>query len=484
MGSYMLLGLKLAFNWMNLLMAVLGAVAGITFGALPGFTAAMGVAVLLPLTYGMSSEAGLILLGSVFCGAMYGGSISAILLHTPGTPAAAATVIDGYELTKKGRAGEALREAATASFLGGIFAVTVLLFIAPPLARAALRFGPPEYFLLAVFGLTIIATISEKSLIKGIISGILGLLLGTVGMDPTLGFPRFTFGEPNLTQGIALVPALIGLFSISEVLNLVKLKDQKYVAATKQIHIGFPTLSHIKKMATTYLRSAIIGTFVGILPGAGGSIASFMSYNEAKRASKHPELFGTGIIEGVAACEAANNAMASGALIPMLTLGIPGDSVAAILMGGLMIHGLQPGAELFTKHAHIAYTFIIGLYLANMAFFLIGILAAPYFVHVTKTPVNVLAAVIVVLAVMGSYAVGNNLFNVWVMLFFGFLGYLMRLCGFDVTPVVLGIILGPIAEKGLVQSLTISRGSNFFIYLVSRPISLILIILTIILFSA
>lgn len=477
-------GLVSAITFQNICMVIIGSALGIFFGALPGFTATMGVAVLLPLTFGMPPETGLILLGSIFYGAMYGGSISAILLNTPGTPSAAATGIEGYPLTKKGRAGEALREAATASFLGGLFSVTCLLLIAPPLSQISLKFGPPEFFLLAVFGLTIIISVSGQSLVKGIISGVLGMIVGTVGMDPLLAYPRFTFGFSNLVEGIPLIPALIGLFSISEVLNLVKLKDQKRnIATSKKIQVGFPSLKHIKELIRTYLRSSIIGVFIGMLPGAGGSIASFLAYNEAKRASKHPDKFGTGIVEGLAACETANNAMAGGALIPMLTLGIPGDAVSAIMMGGLLIHGLNPGPELFSGSTSIvAYTFIIGLYLANIAFFLFGICASPYFARITNIPANILAAIVVVFAVTGSYAVSNRMFDVWIMLFFGFLGYFLRIYGFNVIPIVLGIILAPIAERGLAQSVAISGGGimNLLAYFVHRPISLVLIILIII----
>lgn len=474
------------FQLSNLLISAAGVFTGIIFGGLPGFTASMGVAILLPITFGMNPATGLILLGSLFAGAMYGGSVSAILINTPGTPSAAATVLDGHPMCKRGKAGDALREAVFASFLGGIFGVTVLLLFAPPLARISLMFGPPEYFLLAMFGLTIIATISEKAVFKGLLAGALGLLISTIGMDPLLGIPRFTMGSANLIDGIQLIPAMIGLFSIPEVLDMIYRhrhpEDQpveEFCTDFKSIKIGFPKLRQIIKFIPIYIRSSIIGTGVGILPGAGGSIASFMAYNETKRVSKHPELFGTGISEGVAAAESANNAMASGAMIPMLTLGIPGDSVAAIMMGGLMVHGLQPGAELFSSNGHIVYTFIISLYVANIFMLLFGTFFAPYFTLATKTPRHYLAISVALLTVMGSYALRGSMFDVYVMIVFGILGYLMKSYGFSVIPTVLGIILGPVAEGGLNNMIAISQGQNILFFLARRPISLVLIVLTV-----
>lgn len=484
MGEVFLQAVSNVFTINNIIMAALGTCLGILFGALPGFTAAMGVAVLLPLTFGMHPSTGLILLGALFGGAMYGGSISAILINTPGTPSAAATVLDGHPMAKKGKAGEALREAVFASFLGGIFGVTVLLFFAPPLSRISLMFGPPEYFLLAVFGLTVIASVSEKSLIKGLMAGVFGLIVSTIGVDPLLGRPRFTMGIVNLIDGVQLVPAMIGLFSIPETLAMISsyINDDTVNLLSfdeiRKIKVGFPSWDHIKRHAAIYLKSSMIGTYVGMLPGAGGSIASFMAYNEAKRSSKHPELFGTGISEGIAAAESANNAMAGGALIPMLTLGVPGDSVAAIMMGGLLVHGLIPGAQLFTQHADITYTFILALYLANVMMLLFGIYCAPYFTIVTRTPKHILSVCVMLLTVIGAYALRGNVFDVYVMVAFGFIGYILKSYGFPIVPIVLGIILGPIAEKGINGTLAIAHGENVLLFMLSRPISLILIIFT------
>lgn len=486
MGFDILTILGNMFSINNLLLVAGGTVMGITFGALPGFTAAMGIAVLLPITFGMNATSALMLLGGVYGGAMYGGSISAILINTPGTPAAAATTLDGYPMCKQGRAGEALRESVFASFLGGIFGVTVLLFFAPPLAKISLKFGPPEYLMLAIFGLTIIASLSEKSVLKGLIAGTLGLLISTIGMDPHLGMPRFTMGLSNLIDGIEMIPAMIGLFSIPETLNLISSYvkgDKDYhinTAEFRKIKVGFPSINHIRKHLLIYIKSSAIGTYVGALPGAGASIASFMAYNEAKRSSKHPEKFGTGITDGIAAAESANNAVAGGSLIPMLTLGVPGNSVSAILMGGLMIHGLEPGMALFQNHANITYTFIISMYLANVMMLLFGIYCAPYFTMVTNTPRHILAVSVITMTVIGSYALRGNIFDVYVMIAFGIIGYIMKSHGFILIPIVLGMILGPIAEKGLNTSIAIARGQNILLFILSRPISLILFVFTVI----
>ena len=465
------------FSLKNLFISAAGVMVGNIFGALPGLTAAMGIAILMPLTFGLNPASALILMGAIFAGAMWGGSVSAILINTPGTPAAAATVLDGYPMAKKGQAADALRESVWSSFIGGIFGVIALHLFAPPLAMISLWFGPPEYFLLAIFGMTIIAALSEKALVKGFLAGFFGLLIGTIGMDPLLGIPRFTFGVANLVDGIELVPALIGLFSIPETFEMIRSyikKDVEKLPSLKNIRLGFPPLKHTIRLMPVYIRSSIIGIIIGILPGAGGSIASFMAYNETRRTSKTPELFGTGIIDGVAASEAANNAVCGGALIPMLTLGIPGDSVAAIIMGGLMVHGLLPGAELFTKHAQVTYTFIIALYMANVFMLFFGLYMAPFFTLVTNTPKHILAVGVILLTTIGSYAIRENIFDVYVMLAFGILGTLMKNHGFDLTPVVLGIILGPMMEKGLYGTLAISEGENVVFFVLTRPISIIL----------
>ena len=477
------MGIALAFTLTNILGAFVGVVLGICFGALPGFTATMGIAVLIPVTYGMDPVLGLIFLASIYCGSFYGGSVSAILLHTPGTPAAAATTLDGYEMTKQGRANEALTEAVCASFWGGIISVFALLFLAPPLAKFSLKFGPQEKFMLAIFGLSIIASLSAKSMTKGLMGGVLGLLFGCVGTDPVLGFPRFTFGITTFITGIPLIPALIGIYSVSQAISLASMSSQYIVDldSLKSVKKSKVSLRDVVRYPLIYIRSGIIGTIVGIIPGAGANIAAFLSYNQGKMMSKNPEKFGNGSREAIACSEAANNAVTGGSLIPMLTLGIPGNSVTAILLGGLMIQGLVPGNELFTTKAAITYPFIIGIFIANIFMLLVGLFGAKYFAKITNTPINVLIAAILALSVIGSYAIGNSIQNVYVMVAFGIIGYFLKINSFNPSPIILGMILGPIAEEGFVQSMIV-EGSTMKVLssTMTRPISAVLMIMTIV----
>lgn len=482
MMDQILAGLSVALQPGNLLAVIFGTSLGIIFGSLPGLTATMGVALMIPITFGMNPVTGLITLGGIYTGAIYGGSISAILLHTPGTPSSAATIFDGYEMCKKGEAGKALAVATISSAIGGVVGALFLLFIAPPLARFSLRFGPPEYFAVALFGLTIICALTAKSLVKGLIAGLIGLLIGTIGMDPVTGYARFTFGRMEILEGIALVPALIGLFSISQILILTETALKK--TQEERIHpISriFISLRELKTMLVTILRSSLIGTFVGLIPGAGGDIASFIGYNEAMRFSKNKEKFGTGWPEGVAASEAANNGVTGGSLIPLLTLGVPGNAVSAVFLGGLLIQGLRPGPALFVEHGSITFAFIMGLLLAKFALFFLGIIGCKLFVHVVRVSDSILIPLIFSLSVIGSFAIRNSLFDVFIMFACGILGYLMRRAKFHPAPVVLAIILGPIAERNLRRMLIMGLGVQD---LLTRPISLVLVILSIISIAA
>ncbi len=462
----------------SVLLAVLtGTIGGIIIGAIPGLTATMAVALLIPVTFGMNPVVGLALMGGVYSGGMYGGAISSILLSTPGTPAAAATAFDGYPLTRQGRGGLAITVATVASFWGGIISTFALLLLAPLLAKFALKFGPPEYFLLAIMGLASIVTLTSGNLIKGLISGLLGLIIATIGMDPITGYIRFTWGIVDLYEGVSFMPALIGLFSISQILQLTSESQivQELAIAPKRLkREKLP-----KGLAPTITRGGLLGTIVGILPGAGATIAAFISYNFAKQISKHPEKFGKGNPEGVAATESANNGVVGGSLVPLLTLGIPGNSVAAALMGGLMIQGLIPGPELFTKHGAITYAFILSLFLANIFFLILGLYFAPMFAKVATVSNAILIPAIAILSVIGSYAINNSLFDVGLMLFFGITGYFLHKAGFSLGAIVLGLILGPIAELGFGQSLIISNGSPWIFF--SRPISIVLWIFIILL---
>lgn len=462
-----------ALSPMNLLLLVLGTTLGITIGCLPGLSAAMGVALLLPVTFGMDPASGLIVLGAIYCGAIFGGSISAILIHTPGTPASAATAIEGYELTKKGKAAKALSVACFASFCGGLLSCISLYFFSPFLAKLAMEFKSPEYFWLSIFGLTIIAGVSSKSLLKGFISGILGLLISTIGMDPMEGVERFMMGQETLYNGVNVTCALIGLFSMSQVLILAekKIKERAKAASFK----GSVIISRkdIKQISPTIIRSWIIGNILGILPGAGATIACFMGYNEARRFSHHKEEFGNGSIEGVAGSEAANNAVTGGSLIPTLTLGIPGESVTAVLMGGLIIHGLQPGPELFTSYAGMTYTFFAGFVLTQFAMLLIGLVGCRVFAQVSRLSDSILIPSIFLLCVVGSFAIHNNFVEVLIMFLFGIIGYLVRKFDLNAAAIVLGLILGPIGENGLRRSLYLSDGDPSILF--STPLCWLLI---------
>lgn len=459
----------------NLLLMALATAVGITIGCLPGLSAAMGVALLLPVTFGMEPATGLIVLGGIYCGAIFGGSISAILIHTPGTPASAATAIEGYQLTLKGQAGKALTVACFASFVGGLLSCISLYFFSPPLAELAMKFKSPEYFWLSLFGLTIIAGVSSASMLKGLMSGVIGLLISTVGMDPMEGVPRFMFGQAALYNGVDVTCALIGLFSMSQILILAEKKISERPKAAKFKTAFDLSKKEIKKLSPTLIRSWIIGNIIGILPGAGASIACFIGYNEAKRFSRHKDEFGKGSIEGVAGSEAANNAVTGGSLIPMLTLGIPGESVTAVLMGGLVIHGLQPGPELFTTYAGMTYTFFAGFVLVQFFMLGIGMLGCKGFAQISRLSDAILIPSIFILCVVGSFAIHNNVFDVAVMLLFGGIGYLVRKFDMNATAIVLGLILGPIGEKGLRRSLMLSDGDPSILF--STPLCWVLIAL-------
>ena len=481
MLSNIIMGLTTAFLPMNLLAALGGTVLGICFGAMPGLSATMGIAVLIPVSYGMSPATGLILLAGVYVGATYGGSISAILVNTPGTPSAAATGWDGHAMALNGHGTEALIESATASFWGTIIGFIALLTIAPALANFSLKFSTQETVMLAVFGLTIIASLSSKHILKGIMGGVIGLLLGCVGMDPQYGFARFTFGQMSLVSGLPTVPTLIGLYSISQLLGMIVKKNATVnmddaLAAKDNYKIKLRDLCYYP---ITYLWCGIVGVIIGIIPGAGGSIAAFMGYDQAKRLSKHPEKFGTGWREGIAGPESANNGVIGGALIPMMTLGIPGNAVTAILMGALMLHGLTPGNDLFTVKADITYPFIFGLAVSAFIMVVVGVLGARQFAKVNRIPQNFLASGILVLTVLGAFSCNNSYADVIIMLACGILGYVLKQQKIDLSAVVLGYILGPLAERGMVRTMIMEGGLGGAIAsIVTRPICIVLIIMS------
>lgn len=467
-----------ALTPLNLLMMIGGTTMGIIIGCLPGLSAAMGVALMLPLTFTMPADSGLIILGAIYCGAIFGGSISAILIHTPGTPASAATAIEGYQLTLKGQAGRALATACWSSFWGGLLSCISLYFFAPLLAQLALKFMSAENFWLSIFGLTIIAGVSSKSLVKGLISGALGLLISCIGLDPILGTKRFMFGQAYFAEGINTTCALIGLFSMSQVFILAEKKIVKRAKAARFKDRIWLSRADRKLIRPTIIRSWLIGNIIGILPGAGASIACFTGYNTARQFSRHKEEFGHGAIEGVAGSEAANNAVTGGSLIPMLTLGIPGESVTAVLMGGLVIQGLAPGPNLFTEHAAMTYTFFAGFVLVQFFMLGIGMLGCRGFAQISRLSDAILIPAVTVLCFVGSYAIHKNMLDIVVMLTFGIIGYLMRKFDLNTAAVVLALILGPIGEKGLRNALRSSSGDIGVLF--RSPVSWVLITLSLV----
>lgn len=474
-------GLQMVLTMPTLLAIFLGSVGGVIIGALPGLSSTLGVALLVPFTFGLPPAPAMGLLGGMYCSSIYGGSITAILINTPGTGAAAATVLDGYPMTKKGQAGKALHTAIVASFSGGMFGTLALLFIAPLLSRISLKFGPPETFMLSIFGLTIIASVSSTNLTKGVISGFIGLLLSTVGFDVLTGYPRFAFGNINLYEGISLVVALVGFFSIPVAFSLIRnpeqSKERMNVVIDKDSINDRLTKKEIISLIPTFIRGSIIGTIIGIVPGVGTPVACFLAYNEERRFSKHPEKFGTGIIEGVAAPEAANNAVEGGSFVPLLTLGIPGSAQTAVYVGAMLILGIKPGPELFGANAPTAYMIILGLFIANLMILAIGLGGLKFFVKIIKLPDSIMVPIILTFAIIGSYAINASIFDVGMMLVLGLIGYLMRLNEMPLAPLVLSLILGPIGEAAFLQTLSITHGQPWLIF--TRPICLVLFSITI-----
>lgn len=470
---------------LNIFLMVVGLTGGIIVGALPGLTATMGVALMVPATFAMNPTSGLIMLGAIYVGAIYGGSNSACLICTPGTPSSVATTFDGWPMCQSGRADFALYTSLIASALGGFIGTFGLLFLAAPLARFALSFGGPENFWLCIFGLSTIAVMSTDNMVKGVLSGILGILISTIGLDPNAGVPRFIFGYYPLVQGIEVIPAMIGLFSFSQVLVLIG-SNRTYIAEFKPTKGAFTQVfkEMMTKCKVVLLRSSIIGGIVGMLPGAGGEIASIIAYNESKRWSKHPEKYGTGIIQGVVSSESANNAVIGGALIPMLTLGIPGSAVAAVILGALLAKGIQPGFNVFSTTGDLAYTFIFSQFAVNLLMLPVGYLLAKIMAKLLSLRLTFVAIAIVMLSVIGSYAINNSMLDVWVVLIFGVVGYFASRVSLNTGAMALGIILGPMIEENLGKCVNLSSamGGSVFDVFVASKISVLLIIMTVLSF--
>lgn len=452
-------------------------VLGYIIGILPGLGVIFGIVVLLPFTLKLPPEVGIVTLMGIFVGAATGGGLTAALIGIPGTPMATATLFDAYPLTKRGRAAEAMGYVITSSVFGGIFSALILTFFSPLLARVALKFGPPEFVLLVTLGLTTIAFVSRGTFIKGLLSGMLGLVIATVGTDLATAFQRFTFGVSELGMGFGLIPVLLGLFAIPEVISLLESEELSSVSI-KAASPKWPTRKHWLTMWPEYVKSSVIGTIIGILPGAGADIAAFVAYGEAKRSSKHPELFGTGAPEGIIASEAANNAVTGGALIPMLTLGIPGDAATAIIMGVLFMHGLSPGPELYQKSAHLLSYIYVGLFIANVFQLFLGMYLSGPFITFLRLRKGLLIPVVMLLCFLGVWAIQTSIFDLWTMLAFGILSYFMRKMEFPLSPIILGFILGPLLEQNLRRALTLSEGS--LTIFITRPYSIVIIVLLLI----
>ncbi|MCE9664539.1 tripartite tricarboxylate transporter permease [Halomonas sp. M5N1S17] len=466
-------------TFQSFITVLVGVSAGLLIGSLPGLTATMALAVLLPFTFSMPPLQGLMALGAVYMGSIYGGAFTAILINTPGTPSSIATTFDGYPMARQGRAFEALAGATIASVIGGLVGVTFLLLLAPPLARWAVAFGPAEMFWVAMLGLTLVASLSSGSLLKGLLGGCIGMLLSTVGVSPVGGETRFTFGFPPLQGGIELIVALIGLFVIPELLTMAAegrgaLRPSGEFGK-REASIG-QVAKRIFRRPGNLVRSCLIGQVIAIIPGAGGNVTSLVAYNEARRFSKDPQSFGKGNIDGVVASESSNNVMVAGSMIPLLTLGIPGAPPDAIILGVLMLHGLRPGIDLFTETGVLTNGFILSMGLAALMLLPVGLLGARLIYRVViKTPYYFMVPCIAMVTIIGTFALRNSLLDVGIMLILGTLGYFLRLIGIHAAPIVLGLILGGIAEQGYVQTMLAAVVDPIpWLRLVRNPLSQVL----------
>ncbi|MBE0532353.1 MAG: tripartite tricarboxylate transporter permease [Rhodospirillales bacterium] len=450
--------LVIVFSIGGLSCIVIGVLVGIFVGAMPGLGPSIGIALLIPFTYGLSTSYSLLLLVSLYMAAEYGGSISAILIATPGTSAAAATMLDGYPLRQKGFPGLALGISLSASSVGGLIGTLALILFAQPLAEVALRFGPPAYFAIGLFGLTTVASLSAESPIKGLLVACFGLTIATIGIDPISGAPRFAFGQMELFEGVPFLTALIGLFALSEAFGMAERKITKRKVDERVGHI-FLSLRQWRDLLPTMMSGSIIGTILGIVPGVGGNIACWLAYDRARKRSKHPESFGTGEPKGIAAPEAANNATVGGAMIPLLSLGVPGSPTTAVLMGALILHGVRPGPQLFTEAPDMIYALFIGLAVCVAVMFLIGSYTLSWWARLMSVSDSVLVVVIFVLSAVGAFSLRSLMFDVYVTVGFGMLGYILKKFRFPMPPIVLAMVLGYLVESNFRTALLMSQGS-------------------------
>ena len=472
MLEQLITGLSTVSAWQPLLLIFLGVSLGIFVGAMPGLSPSMGVALLVPFTYGMSPSLALILLVAIYIGASYGGSITAITINAPGTASAVVTAIDGYALTRQGKPAMALGLSLVVSAVAGMIGTFILIFFSGPLAGIAVRFHPSEYFAMAMFGLATIASLAGANWLKAFLAALLGLLLNTIGTDAISGAERFTFDLPPLADGFALIPALIGLFALSEVFTAIERKAFERIGLD-QIKGTWPKFTDYWALRWVTLRSSLLGTIIGVFPGAGAAIASFLSYDFSKRLSRRKEEFGNGSHAGIAAAEAANSASVGGAMVPLLTLGIPGSATTAVLIGAMMIHKLTPGPQLFLSNPDILYGIFASMLVANIALLIIGLAGSRLWVKVTLIPKRILFVLVSCMSVIGAFAVRNSFFDVLCCFGFGLVGWILKRYNYPLAPVILGMVLGSIAETNFRRAIMMDGGGVFF----TRPITFTLLLL-------
>jgi putative tricarboxylic transport membrane protein len=472
--SGLMQGFGVALQPLNLLWCFVGVLLGTVIGVMPGLGPPATIAMLLPLTFLMNPASAMIMLAGIYYGAKYGGSTTSILLNVPGESASVATCIDGYQMARKGRAGAALGIAAIASFIAGTFGVLALMLIAPPLARLSLAFSSPEYFALMALGLAMVVLLAGESMVKALLATLVGLWLAGIGTDLFSQTSRFTFGRMELLSGIDFVVVAIGIFAIGEVLaSMQQREDAQAIAVPKGLRNLMPTLQDLKDSRFAFANGSLVGFFIGVLPGAGSTIASFISYGIEKAVSRHPEKFGQGVVEGVAAPEGANNAETGGALIPMLTLGIPGSSTTAVLLAALVLWGFKPGPLFIPENPALFWGLVASMYIGNAMLLILNLPLVPLFAQVLRTPTYVLYPLILGISVVGVYSTSGSLFDVWLLAGFGLGGYLMRKLDYPTAPLILGLVLGGAMERALRQSLMMSDGHLSI--LVSRPVSAVML---------
>jgi putative tricarboxylic transport membrane protein len=475
---FLMQGFATCLDPSNLAFALLGCLVGTIIGVLPGIGPAAGTAMLLPLTFGLPPTASIIMLSAIYYGSMYGGTITSILVNMPGEAASAITCLDGYQMARNGRAGSALAVAAIGSFIGGTVATMGLVLLAIPLTTIALKFGPPEFFCLLLVGLSLATSLASQSLLRAMISTVFGLLLAMVGMDPVLGVPRFTFGQKDLLDGFGIVPLAMGMFGLGEL--LLTAQDSKTTIVKARLKDMWLSWVEFRASFWPIVRGTFIGFFLGLIPGVGVLVPTFLSYALEKRFSKYPQKFGTGVIEGVAAPETANNAYCNAAMIPLFTLGVPGSAVIAIIMSAFMMNGLIPGPFLFKEHPQIVWAVISSFYIGNLVLLVMNLPMIPLWVSLLRIPKPILYTLILGFCLIGAYTMHNSVFDVGLTLGFGVLGYIFRKLDLPMAPMILTVIVGPMMERALRQTLDMSRG-DFSIFF-TRPISIVLIILAVALF--